>query len=72
MENLLFQNPTKLNNRQRFLDLIEGRADTNGITMMKDIALRGKEGITAERKVNKIQDFVWDSILAEHCQLPQV
>lgn len=58
--------------RERFLDLVEGRQDTAGMTKMKDISLKGVQGVSGERVVNKIQDFVWDEILSEHCQLPQV
>lgn len=39
---------------------------------MKDVSLKGVQGVSGERVVNKIQDFVWDDILSEHCQLPQV
>lgn len=46
--------------------------DSGGMTKMKDISLRGIQGVSGERVVNKIQDFVWDDILSEHCQLPQV
>ncbi|KAG0724155.1 Phytanoyl-CoA dioxygenase, peroxisomal [Chionoecetes opilio] len=58
--------------RERFLDLVEGRSDTGGMTKMKDISLKGVKEVSGERVVNKIQDFVWDDILSEHCQLPQV
>ncbi|XP_068204119.1 phytanoyl-CoA dioxygenase, peroxisomal-like [Palaemon carinicauda] len=58
--------------RGRFLDLVEGRVDTAGMTKMKDIALKDKTGVAAERIVNKIQDFVWDEVLSEHCMLPQI
>ncbi|KAK8380268.1 hypothetical protein O3P69_016704 [Scylla paramamosain] len=58
--------------RERFLDLVEGRQETGGMTKMKDISLKGVQGVSGERVVNKIQDFVWDDILSEHCQLPQV
>lgn len=58
--------------RNRFIDLVEGRVSTGGMTKMKDIALKDKKGIAAERLVNKIQDFVWDEVLSEHCMLPQV
>ena len=37
-----------------------------GITMMKDISLRGKAGISQERIVNKIQDLVWDEVFAKY------
>lgn len=46
--------------------------DTGGMTKMKDISLKGVSGVSGERVVNKIQDFVWDEVLSEHCQLPQV
>ena len=34
--------------------------------MMKDISLRGKEGISQERVVNKVQDLVWDETFAKY------
>lgn len=52
--------------------MVEGRADCHGIVKMKDIALKNAKNIPGERVVNKLQDFVWDEILSEHCQLPQV
>ena len=58
--------------RERFLDLVEGRLDTGGMTKMKDVSLKGVKGVSGERVVNKIQDFVWDDILSEHCQFQQV
>lgn len=56
----------------RFLDVVEGRASTGGMTKMKDVSLKGVQGVSQERVVNKIQDFVWDEVLSEHCRLPQV
>ena len=32
--------------------------------MMKDVSLKGKTGISNERIVNKIQDFIWDDVLS--------
>lgn len=58
--------------RERFLDIVDGRVDVGGMTMMKDIALKGLSGVPGERVVNKVQDIVWDDILSEHCQLPKV
>ena len=37
-----------------------------GITMMKDVSLKGKTGISNERIVNKIQDFIWDDVLSRY------
>ena len=34
--------------------------------MMKDVSLKGKTGISNERIVNKIQDFVWDDVLSRY------
>ena len=34
--------------------------------MMKDVSLKGKTGISNERIVNKIQDFVWDDVLSKY------
>ena len=36
------------------------------ITMMKDVSLKGKTGISNERIVNKIQDFIWDDVLSRY------
>nr|XP_045596155.1 phytanoyl-CoA dioxygenase, peroxisomal-like isoform X1 [Procambarus clarkii] len=58
--------------KERFLDLVEGRVESHGMTKMKDISLRNVKGVSGEMIVNKIQDFVWDEILSEHCMLPQV
>ncbi|KAK7070992.1 hypothetical protein SK128_027387 [Halocaridina rubra] len=58
--------------KARFLDLVEGRAEVGGMTVMKDISLRGVKGVSGELLVNKIQDFVWDDILSAHCQLPKI
>ncbi|RXG68392.1 Phytanoyl-CoA dioxygenase, peroxisomal [Armadillidium vulgare] len=58
--------------RLRFLDLIEGRVYNRNITKMKDIALKDRTDIPPERVINKIQDFVWDEVLSEHCRLPEI
>jgi len=58
--------------KSRFLDLVEGRVEQGGMTKMKDISLKGKKGVSGELIVNKIQDFVWDEVLSEHCLLPQI
>ena len=58
--------------RVRFLDLVEGRAEFAGLTKMKDISLKGIPGVSGERTVNKIQDFVWDECLGSYSLLPQV
>lgn len=58
--------------KERFLDLVEGRANTAGMTKMKDVTLKSVKGVSGERTVNKIQDFVWDECLGSYCLLPQV
>ncbi|XP_037067959.1 phytanoyl-CoA dioxygenase, peroxisomal-like [Pollicipes pollicipes] len=58
--------------RSRFLDVVDGRVPKGQMTMMKDIALRGRTDVTQERVVNKIQDFVWDDVLSQFVQLPQI
>lgn len=58
--------------RERFLDIVDGRVDSGGMTKMKDITLKGKSGVPGEQITNKIQDFQWDDVLSEHCQLPKV
>ena len=54
------------------MDIVEGRADSGQMTKMKDISLKGIKDVSGERIVNKIQDFVWDEILSEHCMHPKV
>lgn len=58
--------------RNRFLDFVEGRLDSGQMTKMKDVSLKGKKGVSGEMVVNKIQDFVWDDVLSEHCQHPNI
>ncbi|XP_037797879.1 phytanoyl-CoA dioxygenase, peroxisomal-like isoform X1 [Penaeus monodon] len=58
--------------KERFIDLVEGRVDTGGMTKMKDISLKGLKNVSGELIVNKLQDFVWDEVLSEHCMLPQI
>ena len=36
-----------------------------GITMMKDISLKGRTDVTAERIVNKVQDIAYDDVFAK-------
>ncbi|KAB7504357.1 Phytanoyl-CoA dioxygenase, peroxisomal [Armadillidium nasatum] len=57
--------------RQRFMDLIEGRAYSENMTKMKDVSLKDRTDISPERIINKIQDFVWDEVLSEHSRLPE-
>ncbi|RXG52656.1 Phytanoyl-CoA dioxygenase, peroxisomal, partial [Armadillidium vulgare] len=57
--------------RQRFMDLIEGRAYSENMTKMKDVSLKNRSDISPERIINKIQDFVWDEVLSEHSRLPE-
>lgn len=54
------------------MDIVDGRVDCGGITMMKDISLKGLSDVPMEKVVNKLQDFSWDDVLSEHCQLPEV
>ena len=58
--------------RNRFLDIVEGRLDSGQMTKMKDISLKGRKDVSGEMVVNKIQDFVWDDVLSEHSQHPNV
>ncbi|TRY73198.1 hypothetical protein TCAL_16882 [Tigriopus californicus] len=57
---------------RQFLDVIDGRIPKGGITMMKDISLRGKSGYTNERVVNKIQDWVWDEVFSKYILHPHL
>jgi len=58
--------------QKRFLDIIDGHVPKGGITMMKDVSLKGKTGISNERIVNKIQDYVWDDVLTKHTMDPRM
>lgn len=57
---------------QRFLDIIDGDVDKGSMTMMKDISLRHNANISNERIVNKLQDFLWDDVLAEYAMFPEI
>ena len=58
--------------RQRFLDLVEGKVDRGSILMMKDLSLKDRSGLPAERIYNKIQDYVWDEVLSKYICLPEL
>jgi len=58
--------------RERFIDLCEGKVQSFGVTIMKDIALAKKGMSAGENTVNKIQDFVFDDVLFRYCQLPEI
>ena len=58
--------------RQRFLDIVDGVVDAGAILKMKDLSLKAVQGLPNERVYNKIQDFVWDEVLAQYIQLPEV
>jgi len=58
--------------RERFLDIVDGKVAKGGITMMRDVSLKDSVGISNERRVNKIQDFVWDEELSKFVTFPQV
>ncbi|XP_043194893.1 phytanoyl-CoA dioxygenase, peroxisomal-like isoform X2 [Amphibalanus amphitrite] len=58
--------------RARFLDIVDGRVPKSQMTMMKDIALRGRADVPQERVVNKLQDWVWDDVLSQFVLLPQI
>lgn len=55
-------------NRQRFLDICEGKVDRGGITVMKDISLvkRNENSISKDHSVNKIQDILWDDVFEQY------
>ncbi len=40
--------------------------------MMRDVSLKDRVGISNERIVNKVQDFLWDEELSKHATFPQV
>ncbi|RXG68393.1 hypothetical protein Avbf_08150, partial [Armadillidium vulgare] len=54
------------------LGLIEGRVYSQNMTKMKDIALKDRKDMPPERVINKIQDFIWDEVLSEHCRSPEI
>ena len=58
--------------RQRFLDIVDGVVDAGAILKMKDLSLKAVQGLPNERVYNKIQDFVWDEVLSQYIQLPEV
>ena len=58
--------------RQRFLDIVDGVVDAGAILKMKDLSLKEVQGLPNERVYNKIQDFVWDEVLSQYIQLPEV
>ena len=58
--------------KDRFIDIIEGKVERGGITMMRDVSLKNKAGVSPERMVNKIQDFVWDDTLSKYVMHPDI
>jgi len=58
--------------KQRFLDIVDGKVDSGSILKMKDLSLKDKRGLPNERIYNKIQDFVWDEVLAKYICSPDV
>jgi len=57
--------------KQRFLDLCDKKLPWGSLTMMRDISL-AKTGATGEILYYKVQDFVYDDILFQYCQHPEV
>lgn len=56
---------------QRFKDICDNKVNDSAVfTIMKDISYTNKS--TNERVINKIQDFAYDKVLFEYCQLPQI
>lgn len=57
-----------LHDRQRFMDICEGKVDRGGITVMKDVSLaKGNQiVISKEHTVNKIQDILWDDVFEQY------
>ena len=58
--------------RNRFLDLVNKKAEAGSILLMKDLSLKDKKGLPNERIYNKIQDFVWDEVLSKYVCLPEL
>lgn len=56
---------------QRFRDLCDGKVPKGHMTLMKDISL-AKTNAKGEYLYNKVQDIVWDDVLAKYITSPQV
>lgn len=57
--------------RQRFKEICDNKVGDSAVfTVMKDISYTKKN--SNERVINKIQDFAYDDVLFDYCQLPQV
>lgn len=59
------------NCKQRFLDLCDKKVPWGSLTMMKDVSLV-KSGVTGENLYYKVQDFVYDDVLFQYCQHPDI
>ncbi|ESO02557.1 hypothetical protein HELRODRAFT_185000 [Helobdella robusta] len=57
---------------QRFVDIVNGRVSSMGMTIMKDIGLLNKCNGIEELSVTKLQDFQWDNVLFSYCQMPEI
>jgi phytanoyl-CoA hydroxylase len=51
--------------RQRFIDLCEGKIDKGAITMMKDVSLM-QRGASGQHLYNKAQDIAFDDVLSQY------
>lgn len=49
-----------------------GKAETFGMTIMKDIAIAKSEFTDGEKAITKIQDFTLDDELFQYCCLPEI
>lgn len=56
--------------KQRFHDICEKRVDATGVTVMKELSYCKDN--PDEKVVYKLQDFIYDDVLFEYCQLPQI
>ncbi|GAB6020909.1 hypothetical protein CHUAL_003554 [Chamberlinius hualienensis] len=57
--------------QNRFEDLCSGKIIQPGVTLMKDISLL-KAGVTGEKVIYKAQDFIYDPVLFNYCQITEI
>ncbi|XP_022110313.1 phytanoyl-CoA dioxygenase, peroxisomal-like isoform X1 [Acanthaster planci] len=58
--------------RQRFADICSRQVDTEGMVIMRDVAIAKSEFVPGEQAVTKIQEFQSDPVLFKYCCLPEV
>ncbi|VVC34361.1 Phytanoyl-CoA dioxygenase [Cinara cedri] len=61
--------------KQRFVDICDGKVSRGGITVMRDISSiveKGREFVSKEQIVNKIQDILWDEVFERYFLHPKL